>query len=75
MGIGLVTLILLFGVLLLLFAGVPMAFSTGVTASLLILLELGPGGLSLIATRIYDLMSNFSFVAVSLFVVCGVGFW
>ena len=71
MGIGLITLILVIGILFLLFAGVPLAFSTGIMAATLILMEFGPVGLSLIATRIYDLMADFSFVAVPLFVMMG----
>ena len=71
MSIGLITLILAIGILFLLFAGVPLAFSTGIMAAALILMEFGPTGLSLIATRIYDLMADFSFVAVPLFVMMG----
>ena len=59
MGIGLITLILVIGILFLLFAGVSLAFSTGIMAAALILMEFGPAGLSLIATRIYDLMADF----------------
>lgn len=71
MGVGLVTLILVTGILLLLFAGVPLAFTTGFMATVMILMEFGTTGLSLIATRIYDLMADFSFVAVPLFVMMG----
>ena len=71
MGIGLITLILVVGILFLLFAGVPLAFSTGIMAAILILVEFGTTGLSLVATRIFDLMADFSFVAVPLFVMMG----
>lgn len=71
MGIGLITLILISGILLLLFLGVPLAFSTGVMSAVLILMQFGPNGLGLIATRVYGLMSDFAFVAVPMFVLMG----
>ncbi len=71
MGIEIITLVLVVGILLLLFTGVPLAFSTGAMAAALILMEFGPNGLGLIATRIYDLMADFAFVAVPMFVMMG----
>ena len=71
MSIGLITLILVVGILLLLFAGVPLAFATGVMATIMIMGEFGQNGLSLIATRIYDMMADYAFVAVPMFVMMG----
>ena len=72
MGIELITLILVVGILVLLFSGVPLAFSTGFMAAVLILMNFGINGLSLIGTRIYDLMADFAFVAVPMFVMMGI---
>lgn len=71
MGIGLISLVLVVGILLLLALGVPLAFSTGAMATALILLNFGVNGLALVSTRIFSLMSDFAFVAVPMFVMMG----
>lgn len=71
MGIELISLILVVGVLLLLALGVPLAYTTGVMAMGLILVNFGANGLALVTTRISSLMSEFAFVAVPMFVMMG----
>ncbi|WP_299689773.1 TRAP transporter large permease subunit [uncultured Vibrio sp.] len=69
MAISFLTPVLLLSVLALLILGVPLAFSTGAAASGLVLFNFGVDGLALIATRIYGLMSSYSFVAIPMFVM------
>ena len=78
MGIGIISLVLLFGLLLLLAIGMPLGFASGVMAVAVLLMKFGPeavfgapgsGVLSILMKRMYDLTSTYALVAVPLFVL------
>jgi len=72
MDIGLLTA-LLFGVILIfLISGLPVAFVLGGAALIFTYIAWGPQGLSIVATRTWDGMSNFIIVCVPLFIYMGV---
>ena len=63
---------LMFGAFFLLLAlGVPLAWTTAGTGLLFSLFLWGPGSLSLIVLRIWDVMGSFSIIAIPLFVFMG----
>lgn len=68
MSIGWITFFLVLLFILVLLAGLPLAFSTGSVAVLFTLLLFGPDTLLLIVTRIFTMMNNFILVAVPLFI-------
>jgi len=67
--IGTLSLILLVGLFVLLVAGVPLGFATGVLGGLLIYLNFGVPGLGLVLQRVYDLAITYAIIAVPLFIV------
>ncbi len=56
-------------VIVLMMLGVPLVFVTGGVAVITLLLTFGPGGLPLIASRIYSFLDNYVLVAVPMFVM------
>ncbi len=78
MHIGLISLILLFGLLFLLGIGMPLGFASGFMAVAVLLMKFGPdvlfgqfgtGVLNILMKRIYDLTSTYALVAVPLFIL------
>lgn len=69
MGIEVLTLLMLGSLILLLMIGVPLAFTTGIVAVGFGLALYGPNSLPLIASRIYSFMSEYTLVAVPMFVL------
>jgi len=69
MEIGTITLLLVTSMLGLLILGVPFAFAAGAVATVLALWQFGPGGLSLLAARTYELINGYTLVAVPMFVL------
>ena len=78
MHIGLISLILLFGLLLLLALGMPLGFASGFMAVAVLLMKFGPdalfgnfgsGVLNILFKRMYDLTSTYALVAVPLFIL------
>jgi TRAP-type mannitol/chloroaromatic compound transport system permease large subunit len=67
MSIGLLSLLLIVGIIFLLLLGLPLAFTTGSVATLATLLLFGPDALYLIVARVFDMMGNYVLVAVPLF--------
>lgn len=51
--------------------GIPLAFATGLTAVILVLVLFDPGMLYIIPSRIFTLMNNYALIAVPLFVLMG----
>ena len=68
MSIGLLSLLLIVGIIFLLLIGLPLAFTTGSVATLATLLLFGPDALYLIVARVFDMMGNYVLVAVPLFI-------
>ncbi len=68
MSIGWITFFLVLLFIMVLLAGLPLAFSTGSVAVLFTLFLFGPDTLLLIVTRIFTMMNNFILVAVPLFI-------
>ena len=64
MDIGTLSLILLVGLFVLLVAGVPLGFATGVLGGLVIYLNFGVPGLGLVLQRVYDLAITYAIIAV-----------
>lgn len=69
MDIGTISLVVVAAMLGLLVAGVPFAFAAGAVATVLALWQFGPGGLSLLAARTYELLNGYTLVAVPMFVL------
>lgn len=69
MDIATVSLVLVGSLLALLVLGVPFAFAAGSVATVLALWQFGPGGLSLLAARTYELINGYTLVAVPMFVL------
>ena len=69
MDIGTLSLLLLVGLFVLLVAGVPLGFATGVLGGLVIYLNFGVPGLGLVLQRVYDLAITYAIIAVPLFIV------
>ncbi|MCX7629818.1 MAG: TRAP transporter large permease subunit, partial [Geminicoccaceae bacterium] len=68
MSIETITLLVVGAMLLLMLAGVPLAWIMMTIAVVCTLLWLGPAGLPLVASRVYGFVSEYVFVAVPLFV-------
>lgn len=68
MSIGLLSLLLIVGIIFLLLLGLPLAFTTGSVATLATLFLFGPDALYLIVARVFDMMGNYVLVAVPLFI-------
>ena len=66
-----VSLITLVCLLSLLATGIPLAFATGSTAVILILLLFDPATMFLVPSRIFTLMNNYALISVPLFVMMG----
>ena len=69
MEIGMITLLTVAGLGCLLLVGVPFAFASGAIATVLAVTHFGPNGLSVLVSRTYELLNNYSFVAVPMFVL------
>ena len=69
MDIGTITLLIVTGISVLLLIGVPLAFATGAIAVATTLLTFGPNGLPILASRTYSLVSEFTLVAVPMFIL------
>lgn len=69
MGVGEITLFILVGILVLLVAGVPLGFATGVLGAIVIYVNFGASGAALVMQRVYDLAITYAIIAVPLFIV------
>ena len=69
MDISTISILLVISMLCLLSIGVPFAFGAGAVATVVALLAFGPGGLSLLAARTYELLNGYTLVAVPMFVL------
>ena len=69
MDIGTISLLIVVVMLVLMLAGMPLAWVTMLLAVGCTLLWLGPAGLPLVASRVYGFVSEYVFVAVPLFVL------
>lgn len=69
MTIGVVSLLMLGGLVGLLVLGVPFAFAAGAIAVVVALLSFGPDSMFLISSRTFDLANGFTLVAVPMFVL------
>ena len=69
MDVGTLSLLLLIGIFVLLVAGVPLGFATGLLGALVIYYNFGVPGLGLVMQRVYDLSITYAIIAVPLFIV------
>lgn len=69
MDLGAVSLLIVLAIVLLLAAGVPLAFATGAIAVVLCLARFGPDSLMLLASRSYSMLDSFVLVSVPLFIM------
>ena len=69
LGIGTMLLGIFFGILILLSAGVPIGFASGVLGAIVIWLNFGLPGLGLVMIRVSDLTSTASLVAIPFFIL------
>jgi tripartite ATP-independent transporter DctM subunit len=68
MSIELITILILLTFIILLMAGLPLAFTMGATAVLFTLILFNPAVMQMAVSRSFDLLLNYAFVAVPLFV-------
>lgn len=69
MELGWITLAILAAMVVLLSAGVPFAFVTGVIGVVLCLTQFGPDALSLLGSRAYSFLDSYTLVSVPLFIL------
>lgn len=69
MDVGTISLLLLVGIFVLLVAGVPLGFATGLLGASVIYLNFGLPGLGLVLQRVYDLAITYAIIAVPLFII------
>ena len=69
MDIGTLSLLILIGIFVLLVAGVPLGFATGLLGAVVIYFNFGLPGLGLVMQRVYDLAITYAIIAVPLFIV------
>lgn len=69
MGIGALTLVIVVAIIVLLAAGVPLAFGTGAIAVVLCLWTFGPDSLYLVGSRTYSFLDSYVLVSVPLFIL------
>lgn len=67
--LGTISLLIIGAMVLLLLAGVPFAFVTGVLGVGLCLWQFGPGSLSLLGSRAYSFLDSYTLVSVPLFIL------
>lgn len=67
--LGLLTTVIVLAIVMLTFAGVPLAFTTGSIAVVLCLAMFGPSGLFLIASRTFSFLDSYLLVSVPLFIL------
>lgn len=70
-GPGLITIILFGSLVLVLIAGLPLAFALGGVGTVFIILLWGPSGLGVLASRAYMTMGSFILIAIPMFVFMG----
>ena len=63
------TLFILVGIMVLLVAGVPLGFATGLLGAIVIFANFGISGAALVMQRVYDLAITYAIIAVPLFIV------
>jgi tripartite ATP-independent transporter DctM subunit len=68
MDIGVLSILMVSGIILLLLIGLPLAFATGSIATITTLFLFGPDALELVVMRVFDMMGNYVLVAVPLFI-------
>ena len=68
MSIATLSLLLLIGILIFLVLGVPLGFATGVLGAAIVYLKFGMPGLGLVMQRVYDLCTQYTIIAVPLFI-------
>jgi hypothetical protein len=68
MDLGAISIAIIVAMVLLLLAGVPFAFVTGVIGVALCLWQFGPDSLSLLGSRAYSFLDSFTLVSVPLFI-------
>jgi tripartite ATP-independent transporter DctM subunit len=66
-----ITLLMLSLLLLQLVAGIPFAVATGLTATVIAVINFGPQSLLIIASRIFDISDNYPLLAVPMFIMRG----
>ncbi len=71
MGIETVTLLIVILMVTLMVTGLPLAFVTAFTATVVAVLLFGPNGPYMVVSRIFTLMNNYALISVPLFVLMG----
>jgi tripartite ATP-independent transporter DctM subunit len=68
MDVGVLSLIILFGLIGLISIGVPLGFASGFLGAVIVMLKIGPNGLGILLARMYSLVTTYSFLSVPLFI-------
>ena len=68
MDIGTLSLLVLFGLLVLIAIGVPLGFASGFMGAVIVLVNIGPHALGILLSRFYSLLVTYSFLSVPLFI-------
>ena len=62
MDIGTLSLIVLFGLLVLIAIGVPLGFASGVMGAVIVMVNIGPHALGILLSRFYSLLVTLSLI-------------
>ncbi len=68
MTVGVISLIILFGLIGLIAIGVPLGFASGFLGAVIVMIKIGPNGLGILLARMYSLTITYSFLSVPLFI-------
>ncbi len=68
MDIGTLSLIVIFGLLLLIAIGVPLGFASGFMAAVIVFVNIGEHAMGILLSRYYSLVVTYSFLSVPLFI-------
>ena len=68
MTVGVISLIILFGLIGLIAIGIPLGFASGFLGAVIVMIKIGPNGLGILLARMYSLTITYSFLSVPLFI-------
>ena len=68
MDLGTISLLILFGLVILILIGIPLGFASGFLGALIVYIKIGPDGLGILMARMYSLVITYAFLSIPLFI-------
>ena len=68
MDLGIISLLILFGLVFLILIGIPLGFASGFLGALIVYIKIGPDGLGILMARMYSLVITYAFLSIPLFI-------